>query len=166
MFFSFPLTFVLNVELSPIDPYSFQCRWSTSSYLMIGHRTLELNKEYSSSLEKKQKAMFSFLFSWSSHVSKVRVLSSRIFVFQIEDMSTLHKRFGRKHHSIGSKKENRPRQQHEQQSIFLDSADESRALYFLGLTYHLKAKELLGLSNGLLNDDIRTILNKAIVYYE
>ena len=79
-------------------------------------------------------------------------------------MSTLHKRFARKH-SNGSKKENRANVK-DQQSIFLDSSDQSRALYYLGLTYHLKAKELLGAANGSLNDDIRTLLNKAMVYYE
>lgn len=91
-------------------------------------------------------------------------------------MSTLHKRFGRKYPN-GSKKENRPslkqnqhNHHHQQQpsppSIFLDTSDQSRALYYLGLTYHLKAKELLNTTGGLLDDDIRILLNKAIVYYE
>lgn len=80
-------------------------------------------------------------------------------------MSTLHKRFARKH-SNGSKKENRPNTKQQPSSIFLDTSDESRALYYLGLTYHLKAKELLNTTGGLLDDDIRTLLNKAIVYYE
>ncbi|CAF2384832.1 unnamed protein product [Rotaria sp. Silwood2] len=90
-------------------------------------------------------------------------------------MSTLHKRFARKYPD-GSKKENRPNtkqqeqeQEHhhnQQQPIFLDSSDQSRALYYLGLTYHLKAKELLCSTGGLLNDNIRTLLNKSIVYYE
>ena len=79
-------------------------------------------------------------------------------------MSTLHKRFNRKY-SNGSKKENRPNIKSQSQ-IFLDSSDQSQALYYLGLTYHLKAKELLCLNNGLLNDDIRILLNKSIVYYE
>jgi hypothetical protein len=82
-------------------------------------------------------------------------------------MSTLHKRFARKH-SHGARKENRPNMKHQQQnsSIFLDPSDQSRALYYLGLTYHLKAKELLNSTGGILNDDIRTLLNKSIVYYE
>lgn len=89
-------------------------------------------------------------------------------------MSTLHKRLARKYPN-GSKKENQPntKQQQEQQEqqqqhqlVFLDSFDQSRALYFLGLTYHLKAKELLSSTGGLLNDDVRTLLNKAIIYYE
>ncbi|CAF3649977.1 unnamed protein product [Adineta steineri] len=85
-------------------------------------------------------------------------------------MSTLHKRFARKYPN-GSKKENRPNTKLQQQqllcqSMFLDSSDQSRALYYLGLTYHLKAKELLTSSSGLLTDDIRTLLNKSIVYYE
>ncbi|CAF0808408.1 unnamed protein product, partial [Rotaria sordida] len=90
-------------------------------------------------------------------------------------MSILHKRFARKYPN-GLKKENRPntkQQEQEQeqeyshhQSIFLDSSDQSRALYYLGLTYHLKAKELLCSTGGLLNDNIRTLLNKAIIYYE
>lgn len=84
-------------------------------------------------------------------------------------MSTLHKRFARK--SLhGSKKENRPIQKsHSQQfnsSIFLDTADQSQALYYLGLTYHLKAKETLSLNNGLINEDIRNSLQKSIVYYQ
>jgi hypothetical protein len=82
-------------------------------------------------------------------------------------MSTLHKRFARKYPN-GSKKENRPntKQQELHHAIFLDSSDQSRAIYYLGLTYHLKAKELLCSTGGLLNEDIRTLLNKAIVYYE
>jgi hypothetical protein len=80
-------------------------------------------------------------------------------------MSTLHKRFARKY-SNGSKKENRPNTKQPHQSIFLDSSDQSRAFYYLGLTYHLKAKELLCSTGGLLDDDIRIILNKSIVYYQ
>jgi hypothetical protein len=80
-------------------------------------------------------------------------------------MSTLHKRFTRKY-SNGSKKENRPNFKQQSSSIFLDSSDQSRALYYLGLTYHLKAKELLSSTGGLLNEHIRTLLNKSIVYYE
>ncbi|CAF0810404.1 unnamed protein product [Rotaria sp. Silwood1] len=88
-------------------------------------------------------------------------------------MSTLHKRLARKHHN-GSKKENRPntkqqeqeQEQEHHQSIFLDLSDQSRALYYLGLTYHLKAKELLYSTGGVLNENIRTLLNKSIVYYE
>jgi hypothetical protein len=81
-------------------------------------------------------------------------------------MSTLHKRFARKY-SNGSKKENRPSNKHQSHSsIFLDSSDQSRALYYLGLTYHLKAKELLCSTGGVLNDNIRTLLNKSFVYYE
>ncbi len=79
-------------------------------------------------------------------------------------MSTLHKRFARKHPN-GSKKENRPNTK-QQPSIFLDTSDQSRALYYLGLTYHLKAKELLNSTGGLLDENIRALLNKAIVYYE
>ncbi|CAF4807152.1 unnamed protein product [Rotaria socialis] len=84
-------------------------------------------------------------------------------------MSTLHKRFTRKY-PHGSKKENQPNSsepQHQQQRpIFLDSSDQSRALYFLGLTYHLKAKELLDATGGVLDDNVRTLLDKAVVYYE
>jgi hypothetical protein len=80
-------------------------------------------------------------------------------------MSTLHKRFARKYPN-GSKKENRPNTKQQQSSIFLDLSDQSHALYYLGLTYHLKAKELLCSTGGILNDNIRTLLNKAIVYYE
>jgi hypothetical protein len=80
-------------------------------------------------------------------------------------MSTLHKRFARKHPNV-SRKENRPNPKQLYSSIFLDSSDQSRALYYLGLTYHLKAKELLCSTGGLLNDNVRTLLNKAIVYYE
>jgi tetratricopeptide (TPR) repeat protein len=77
-------------------------------------------------------------------------------------MSTLHKRFTRKY-SNGLKKE---KHQQSHSSIFLDSSDQSRALYYLGLTYHLKAKELLCSNGGVLNDHIRTLLNKSCIYYE
>lgn len=80
-------------------------------------------------------------------------------------MSTLHKRFARKH-SNHSRKENRSSLKENSSSIFLDSADQSRALYYLGLTYHLKAKELLQSNGGILNEQIQTLLNKSIVYYE
>ena len=91
-------------------------------------------------------------------------------------MSTLHKRFARKYPN-GSKKENRPNTKHhhhhhheeeqqQHQSMFLDSSDQSHAFYYLGLTYHLKAKELLCSTGGVLDDNIRILLNKAIVYYE
>ena len=80
-------------------------------------------------------------------------------------MSTMHKRFTRKH-ANSSKKENRSSVKQAEPSLFLDSSDQSQALYYLGLTYHLRAKELLGSTGGLLNDEIRVLLNKAIVYYE
>ena len=81
-------------------------------------------------------------------------------------MSTLHKRFVRKYPN-GSKKENRTNmKQQEYQSMFLDPIDQSRAFYYLGLTYHFKAKELLRSTGGLLDNNIRTLLNKAIIYYE
>ena len=80
-------------------------------------------------------------------------------------MSTLHKRFTRKH-ANSSKKENRSSVKPAEPSLFLDSSDQSQAFYYLGLTYHLRAKELLGSTGGLLNEDIRVLLNKAIVYYE
>lgn len=80
-------------------------------------------------------------------------------------MSTLHKRFTRKPPNQ-SKKENRAAVKQAQTNLFLDSADQSQALYYLGITYHLKAKELLASTGGLLNDHIRSLLNKAIVYYE
>jgi hypothetical protein len=72
-------------------------------------------------------------------------------------MSTLHKRFNRKHPN-GVKKSH--------SSIFLDLSDQSYALYYLGLTYHLKAKELLCSNGGVLDDQIRFLLNKSRVYYE
>ncbi len=80
-------------------------------------------------------------------------------------MSTLHKRFARKYPN-SSRKENRTNIKQQHSSIFLDSLDQSQALYYLGLTYHLKAKELLCLNGGLLDEHIRTLLNKSIVYYE
>ena len=80
-------------------------------------------------------------------------------------MSTLHKRFTRKPPNQ-SKKENRASVKQAQSNLFLDSSDQSQALYYLGITYHLKAKELLVSTGGLLNDHIRSLLNKAIVYYE
>lgn len=82
-------------------------------------------------------------------------------------MSTLHKRIARKY-PHGLKKENQPisTETPHHQPIFLDSSDQSRALYYLGLTYHLKAKDLLISTGGLLDDNIRTLLDKAIIYYE
>ena len=79
-------------------------------------------------------------------------------------MSTLHKRFTRKY-SNHSKKENRSTTK-ESSSIFLDSVDQSCALYYLGLTYHFKAKECLHSNGGMLNEQIRSLLSKSIVYYE
>jgi len=79
-------------------------------------------------------------------------------------MSTLHKRIARKHIS-GIKKENRSGTKRSP-SKFLDPSDESRALYYLGLMYHFKGKELLCSTDGTLDDNIRNILQKATVYYE
>ena len=82
-------------------------------------------------------------------------------------MSTMHKRFTRRQ-ANSSKKENRcsVNVKQAEPSLFLDSSDQSQAFYYLGLTYHLRAKELLGSTGGLLNDEVRLLLNKAIVYYE
>jgi len=76
-------------------------------------------------------------------------------------MSTLHKRFARKSiHTL--KKDHRTTQK----SIFIDLDDQCEALYYLGLTYHLKAKEFLNSNSGLITDDIRKLLQKSIVYYQ
>lgn len=79
-------------------------------------------------------------------------------------MSTLQKRFTRKQ-AHQSKKENRSPTK-ESSSIFLDSIDQSCALYYLGLTYHFKAKEYLHSNGGILNEQIRSLLDKSIVYYK
>lgn len=77
-------------------------------------------------------------------------------------MSTLHKRFARK--SVHATK--KVHRSTSQTSTFIDVDDQCQALYYLGLTYHLRAKELLNANGGLITDDIRNLFQKSIVYYQ
>ena len=72
-------------------------------------------------------------------------------------MTSLPKKFHRKTSSHSKK---------DSANLFLDATDQSDALYYLGLTYHFKGKELLANNAGVLTDAIRSLLKKSIVYYQ